>query len=162
MIILGVDPGTTRIGYGIIERVGGTLKYRASGILPIAPHQSENSRLPMIEREFEKLIAETSPDRMGIERLFFSKNQKTAMSVAQARGILVNVAMRRGIPVMERTPLQVKIAVTSDGNATKHAVAFMVRKLLALPKTLRLIDDATDALAVAISVANRLDDAAKQ
>jgi crossover junction endodeoxyribonuclease RuvC len=159
MIILGIDPGTARIGYGVIERTGGTLKHHASGILPIAPHLSENNRLPIIEREFEKLIIKAHPDRMGIERLFFSKNQKTAMSVAQARGVLVNAAMRRGIPIAERTPLQVKIAVTSDGKATKRAVAFMVRKLLALPKELRLIDDATDALAIAISVANHLDDA---
>ena len=154
MIILGVDPGTVRIGYGIVEQRGGRLSYVQSGLLKAPERLSENERLPLIESSFVKLLAAARPHRLGIERLFFAKNQKTALSVAQARGVLINAAVKQGISIFERTPLEVKIAVTSNGRASKEAVAFMVRRLLALPATYRPVDDVTDALAVAIAVAN--------
>jgi len=154
MIILGIDPGTTRIGYGIVERDKGKLTRKKSGLLYVPKGLSENNRLPAIEKSLRKLLIEQKPDRMCIERLFFAKNQKTAIAVAQARGILINTAVKQGIEIQEQTPLQVKIAVTSSGKASKDAVAIMVRKLLGIPETERLIDDITDALAAAIAGAN--------
>ena len=154
MTVLGIDPGTARIGYGIVEKREGKLRRTTSGLLDVPKGLSENNRLPAIEKSFERLLSEQKPDRMCIERLFFAKNQKTAISVAQARGVLVNTAVKRGIEIQEQTPLQIKIAVTSNGKASKENVATMVRKLLNIPETERLIDDITDALAAAIAGVN--------
>ena len=154
MIVLGIDPGTVRIGYGIIELQKGKLIRKINGLLDIPTGLTENNRLPVIEKSFKRLLLEQMPDRMSIERLFFAKNQKTAMSVAQARGVLLNTAIKQGIEIREQTPLQVKIAVTSNGRASKEEVATMVKKLLCIPKTERIIDDVTDALAIAIAGIN--------
>lgn len=149
MIILGIDPGTTRIGYGVIEKNGRALLYRNGGILPIS---EKTPRLIQIEKTIKKLILSVQPSCIGVEKLFFTKNQKTAMSVAEARGVIMNAALHTGLPVYEFTPSEIKKSVTGNGSARKEAVAKMVRWMLHIQKDApTLIDDVTDALAIAIT-----------
>ncbi len=151
MIILGIDPGTVRVGFGVVASEKGALTCIARGILPLPPVKGA-ARLRGIERELELLLSRYRPDHVGIERLFFAKNKKTALSVAEARGVLVNTVMKRGIPLVELTPNEVKMAVTGSGTASKQGVAKMVSLLLRVPVS-SLLDDATDALAIAIGAA---------
>lgn len=153
MIILGIDPGSTRIGYGLIESRGSGLRYLGSGLLPV-PGRTKADRLVGLERSLDALLKETAPKRVGIERLFFAKNKKTAFEVAEARGVIMATVTKHGVLVVEVSPGEVKSAVTGDGRASKSGVALMVARLLALPERRRL-DDETDALAVAIAVAGR-------
>ncbi len=152
MIILGIDPGTTRVGFGVIETKGGVFTHIKSGILPLPPAVG-SERLRNIARELGKLIDETRPEKIGVEKLFFSKNKKTALAVAEARGVIMHTILERGVPVCELTPNEVKVAVTSNGNASKDAVAKMVAAILRTSVS-HLLDDATDALAIAIASAN--------
>jgi crossover junction endodeoxyribonuclease RuvC len=150
MTILGIDPGSTRVGYGLIETRGGTLLHKESGLLVI-PGNTKAERLVGLGESLGALLTRTAPARVGIERLFMAKNKKTAIEVAQARGVIVETVTRHKIPIIEVSPGEVKCAVTGDGGALKAGVASMVARLLALPKERRL-DDVTDALAVAIAV----------
>lgn len=153
MIILGIDPGTVRVGFGVVASEKGVLSCVARGILPL-PSVEGSARLGGIERELELLLSHHRPDRVGIERLFFAKNKKTALAVAEARGVLVNTVVKRGIPLIELTPNEVKVAVTGSGTASKQGVAKMVSLLLRVPVS-SLLDDATDALAIAIGASQR-------
>lgn len=153
MIILGIDPGTTRVGYGLIK-TNGSLCHIASGILNIAQESDFGSRLISLEKGVQKLIEEYKPSAVGLERLFFAKNKKTAIAVAHARGVLLNTFSKQSIPVKELSPPEVKLAVTGNGAASKQAVEKMVGYILSLD-TADLIDDAVDALAIAIAVSNR-------
>lgn len=152
MIILGIDPGTTRIGYGVVQTQRGAIEHVRSGILTLPPAVS-SARLINIARELGKLLDEVRPEKVGVEKLFFSKNKKTALAVAEARGVILHTIAERGIPVLELTPNEVKVAVTSNGNASKAAVAKMVAAILHISVT-HLLDDATDALGIAIASAN--------
>jgi crossover junction endodeoxyribonuclease RuvC len=153
MIILGIDPGTVRVGFGVVASEKGVLACVARGILPLPPAEG-SARLSGIERELELLLSRHRPDRVGIERLFFAKNKKTALAVAEARGVLVNTILKHGIPLVELTPNEVKVAVTGSGTASKQGVAKMVSLLLRVPVS-SLLDDATDALAVAIGASQQ-------
>lgn len=148
--ILGIDPGTGLLGWGLIEKVEGKicpLKYgcvRTEANLPLP------DRLLKIYDSLCDIIIKNKPDCMAIEDLFFFKNQKTVMSVAQARGVAIICAKKHGLPVAEYTPLQVKQALTGYGRADKQQMQELVRitcKLKECPKP----DDAADALAVAIT-----------
>jgi crossover junction endodeoxyribonuclease RuvC len=150
MRVLGIDPGSTRAGYGVVDSRANTLTHVASGVLSVSG-ATQAERLVSLRRSLEELVAETHPERVGIERLFFSKNRKTAIEVAQARGVILEALAAHRIPVFELTPGQVKAAVTGDGAAAKDAVARMVHRILSLPSA-RLLDDTTDALAMAIAV----------
>jgi crossover junction endodeoxyribonuclease RuvC len=152
MRILGIDPGTTRIGYGIIRKENGKLLFEESGLLKVG-YKKQNSSLPMIESSFATLLKRTHPDRIAFEKIFFTKNKKTAIEVAHARGVLMNVALKTKIPIFEFTPPQIKLSVTGDGRATKEGVSKMVFKTLLLPQK-ALLDDITDALAVAITASS--------
>lgn len=154
MIVLGIDPGTTRIGYGVIEVSGNSLRHITSGILPLTTREMGAERLLEIGISLEQLLKRTNPEKVGIERLFFSKNKKTALAVAEARGVLVATIARNNIPLFELAPNEVKLAVTGNGNSKKTAVAKMVSLLLRLDVS-NLLDDATDALAIAIASANK-------
>lgn len=147
MIVLGIDPGTHRMGYGLIAKEGGRLSFLDAGILSVEA-KSHGEMLKEIKREIDKLILKFSPDLLAIERLYFSNNQKTAFSVAEARGIILLSAMERGVKVVEYTPSAVKMGLTGYGAADKQAVFKMV--CLTLGMTGKLIDDASDALALAI------------
>ena len=150
MIILGVDPGTTRVGYGVIKKEGSSLTHLSSGLLAIPPAANAPERLLFLQISFKKLLTEIRPTCAGVEKLFFLKNKKTALSVAQARGVLIVALAYAHIPFVELAPSEVKLAVTGDGRATKEGVAKMVSYFLKLPQEKR-IDDITDALAIAIA-----------
>lgn len=145
---LGVDPGTRRIGYGLVRRDGNGLTFVAAGILKIKS-ADDISALEETKKETDALIKKYRPDVVGVERLFFAKNQKTAIAVAQARGVILLSAREQKIPIKEYAPNEVKLGVTGYGFADKAAVLKMVR--LTLKKhDLAVIDDASDALALAI------------
>lgn len=153
MVALGIDPGTRRVGFGVVRSEGGELAFVAAGILPIKS-TDDASALDEIKCEIGKLIKKYKPASFGIEKLYFAKNQKTAIAVAQARGVILLVAQEAGIPIKEYTPNEVKLGVTGYGFADKKAVLKMVRLTLGKPD-LAVIDDASDALAVAIMASSR-------
>ena len=154
MIVLGIDPGTAALGYGIVERTGGRLRAIDDGCLVTSPDLSLPERLLAIHRHVVELIELHAPDLVAVERLFFSRNAQTAFAVGQARGVVLLACEQAGIPVREATPNEVKTAVAGYGAADKEQVARMVALVLELqaPPT---PDDAADALAVAVCVANR-------
>lgn len=159
VVALGIDPGTRRVGYGVIKAEGGSLVFVAAGILSVnsSAHGSatdDAAALASIRGETKRLIKKYRPSSMGIERLFFSKNRKTAMAVAQARGAVLIAAQEESIPVKEYGPNEVKLGVTGYGSADKKAVLKMVRLMLG-KHDLKVIDDASDALALAIMASGK-------
>ena len=151
MISLGIDPGTASLGYGFVrEHVDGSLEALRYGVIRTRSDTAMPERLFKIYRELAELIAEFQPDRAGVEELFFARNVTNAMTVAQARGVVLLSLQSAGIPMAEYKPNMVKQAVTGYGGADKAQMQEMVRLLLRLdaaPKP----DDAADALAVAIT-----------
>jgi crossover junction endodeoxyribonuclease RuvC len=154
MIILGIDPGTAQVGYGIIKKQS-ELKAVDYGCIKTSPSFSTAERLKQTHQEITKLIKKHKPNIIAIEDIFFFKNLKTAIKVSQARGVALLTASQMKIKVAEYTPLQVKQAVTSYGRADKAQVQKMVKILLKL-KEIPKPDDAADALAVAICCAHSL------
>jgi crossover junction endodeoxyribonuclease RuvC len=153
MVILGIDPGTTRIGYGVIRKENGKLKHLESGLIKLPPLNHEK-RLMSIEEGLGKIIEKFKPYRAGVEKLFFAKNRKTALQVAEARGVILNAVIKKNVSVFEVGPNEVKLAVTGDGRASKESVAKMVNYFLKIePK--KMVDDVSDALAVAITISNK-------
>jgi len=148
MKILGIDPGSTRVGYGLIKKEKGGLKFIGAGLLKISS-QDKGERLLELEKSFSRLLKKEKPDLMVLEKLYFVKNMKTALEVAQSRGVLTLVAIKYKIPLLEYTPLQIKQGVTGYGLADKKSVARMVAKILKIKK-INQCDDASDALAAAI------------
>ncbi|HEX7222776.1 MAG TPA: crossover junction endodeoxyribonuclease RuvC [Candidatus Limnocylindrales bacterium] len=155
MIILGIDPGTAALGYGIIERKGGRLRAIDYGCLETSPDTAMPERLLAIHSIVDELLDVHQPAVVGVERLFFSKNAQTAMAVGQARGIVLLAAAQHGRPVREATPNEVKSAIAGYGAADKQQVQRMVQLVLGMSELPRP-DDAADALAIAVCVANRL------
>ena len=149
MRVLGIDPGTAITGYGVVEEVQGELKPLAFGVVRTPAGQSLPMRLQSIYRALRKLATDWKPAAAAVEELFFSSNVRTAMSVGQARGVVLLALADAGLAVAEYTPLTVKQAVTGYGNADKAQMQEMVRLLLGLAEVPRP-DDAADALAVAI------------
>jgi crossover junction endodeoxyribonuclease RuvC len=154
MIVLGIDPGTAALGYGIVERVGGRLRAIDVGCLETSPDLTLGMRLKAIYECVSELIELHAPTLVGVERLFFTKNVQTAIAVSHARGVVLLAAAQHGVEVREATPNEVKSAVAGYGSADKEQVGRMVATILGLP-TVPKPDDAADALAVAICVANR-------
>jgi crossover junction endodeoxyribonuclease RuvC len=153
VIILGIDPGTAALGYGIIEQEGATMRALDHGCLVTSPDSSLPERLLSIHRLVADLIALHRPELVGVERLFFSRNAQTAFGVGQARGVVLLACAEAGAVVREATPNQVKVAVAGHGAADKEQVQRMVQVVLGMT-VLPRPDDAADALAVAICVAN--------
>jgi len=149
MRVLGFDPGTATTGYGVVEGKGTRLRHIAHGAIRTPPDHHFAKRLSTIFDEATALIDAYAPDAVAIEKLFFSKNVTTGITVAQARGVLALAAQRAGLPIGEFGPLEVKNAVVGYGKAEKHQVQEMVRILLNL-ETRPKPDDAADALALAI------------
>lgn len=147
-VALGIDPGTRRVGYGLVRREGNELIYLAAGILKIEG-VDDASALEETKVGTGALIKKYRPDALGVEKLFFAKNQKTAMAVAQARGAILLAAQEAGILIKEYAPNEVKLGIAGYGFADKKAVFKMVRLTLKKPD-LAVIDDASDALALAI------------
>ncbi len=153
MIVLGIDPGTAALGWGLVERTGGSLRLVDVGCLETSPEQGLPDRLLLIYRHLETLIERHRPDIVAVERLFFSRNAQTAFAVGQARGVVLLAAAAASTTVREATPSEVKLAVTGSGTADKKQVGAMVAVCLGLAQAPRP-DDAADALAVAIWAAN--------
>jgi len=154
VIVLGIDPGTAALGYGIIERTGSRLRAVDHGVLTTSADLGLEQRLLALHRGVAELIGLHAPALVGVERLFFSRNAQTAFGVGQARGAVLLACAQAGAPVREATPNEVKVAVAGYGAADKEQVQRMVRVVLEMPE-LPTPDDAADALAVAICVANR-------
>jgi crossover junction endodeoxyribonuclease RuvC len=150
MIILGVDPGIGRCGWGVIETVAGKSKVIDYGCIETTPNGKIEERLVIISSEINNFIKKYNPDYLSIEELFFGSNSKTALTVGQARGVILLSAGENKIPTAVYTPLQVKIALTGYGRADKNQIAQMVKLLLKLP-SIPKIDDITDALAIALT-----------
>jgi crossover junction endodeoxyribonuclease RuvC len=146
--ILGIDPGTARLGYGIIDAGDG---YAAVdfGTIETSAKDTMAQRLLQLHQALTHLIATHAPEAMAIEQLFFSRNVTTAISVGQARGVAMLAAAQAGLPVTEYTPAEVKQAISGYGNADKQQVQFMVQLLLELDAVPHP-DDAADALAIAL------------
>lgn len=149
LTILGIDPGTAITGWGIINEEKKKPKLKAFGCIETSKLRTDVERLREIAVDVRALIRRYRPDEVAIEELFFFKNVKTAVKVAQARGVLMLTASELKVPLFEYTPLQVKQAVTGYGRADKKQVQHMVKCLLGLP-TIPKPDDAADALAIAI------------
>lgn len=147
--VLGVDPGLTRCGIGVVDGVAGRATLVAVDVIRTPADADIAQRLLAIERDVEAWIDKHSPDVVAVERVFSQHNVRTVMGTAQASAIAVAAAARRGLPVALHTPSEVKAAVTGQGRAGKEQVAFMVRRLLNAPQ-LAGPPDATDALALAI------------
>lgn len=150
MRILGIDPGTGILGFGVIEIVKTKPVLVDAGVIRTPVHEDDAVRLLTIYDELTDIIAQTKPDMMSVEKLFFARNVTTAMTVAQARGVVLLTAMQNKLPIYEYTPLQIKQAITGYGKADKRQIQEMVRVLLGLegiPKP----DDAADALAAALT-----------
>jgi crossover junction endodeoxyribonuclease RuvC len=155
VIILGIDPGTAALGYGIVEQTGGRLREVDHGCLTTSPDLSLGERLLAIHGLVSDLIALHEPAVVAVERLFFSRNAQTAMAVGHARGVVLLAAAEHGRPVREATPNEVKVAVTGYGAADKEQVQRMVQVVLGMA-TRPTPDDAADALAIAVCIANRV------
>ena len=149
MRILGIDPGYAIVGYGVIEFSGGRYYAVDHGAITTDADTPFPLRLQQIYNGLISVIIKNDPDEMSIERLYFQNNQKTAIDVAQARGVILLAAMNNNIPISEYTPLQVKTAVTGFGQAHKQQVMEMTRRLLKL-ESVPKPDDTADALAIAI------------
>lgn len=149
MIILGIDPGYAIVGIGLIEYKGNKFRVLEYNAITTPAGMATVERLKKIYTEITSYLIKYDPDAIAIEELFFNSNQKTAINVAQARGVLLVACANANIPIYEYTPLQVKQAVTGYGRAEKKQIQQMVKTLLnlnAIPKP----DDAADALAIAI------------
>jgi len=153
VIVLGIDPGTAALGYGLVERKGGSLRAIDYGCLTTSPDAPLPDRLHQIHALVTELIETHTPDLLGVERLFFSRNAQSAFGVGQARGVVLLAAAQAGIPVREATPNEIKLGVTGYGNADKEQVGRMVTVILELPEV-PTPDDTADALACAICIAN--------
>jgi crossover junction endodeoxyribonuclease RuvC len=153
VIVLGIDPGTAALGYGVVERTGTHLRAVDFGCITTSPDMSLPERLLIIHAAITEVIATHQPDVMGVERLFFSKNAQTAFGVGQARGVVLLAAAQAGIAVREATPNEIKLAVTGYGAADKEQVGRMVAVILGLD-AVPTPDDTADALACAIATAN--------
>lgn len=149
MIILGIDPGFASLGYGVICADKTSVRVLNYGVIKSAANLSMHERLYIIYKKISALIKKIKPDLAAVEELFFYKNQKTALLVSQARGVILLALHQAKIPISEFTPLEVKQALTSYGRADKRQMQKMLQLRLALKK-LPTPDDAADALAIAL------------
>ena len=148
MIVLGIDPGSRRIGYGLVEKNGSALKFLAAGILKIENQNGWHAMLD-VKNELGKIINKFHPETLAIEKLFFAKNRKTALDVAHTRGVIILAALENNLQIKEYAPNEIKAGITGYGMADKKAVLKMVKLFLKQPD-MKIIDDASDALAIAI------------
>lgn len=150
MRILGIDPGTGILGFGVIDVTpAGKVKIVDGGVIRTPVKQADSLRLDTIYTELTEIISTHKPDIMSVEKLFFSQNVTTAMSVAQARGVVLLCGVQNNLTLFEYTPQQIKQAITGYGKADKKQMQEMVRVILGL-KEIPKPDDAADALAAAI------------
>ena len=149
MLILGIDPGYAIVGWGVIRYERGKFIPVDFGAITTPAGMPFNRRLEILYDELTDLLTRHTPDSVAVEKLYFQTNAKTAIDVAQARGVTMLALQKKGVPVFEYTPLQVKSAVTGFGQAQKPQVMEMTKRLLRL-KAVPKPDDTADALAIAI------------
>lgn len=149
MVIMGIDPGLSATGFGVVEADGKSLRPLDFGGISTPPGAEMSERLGMIFSEMEELLRRFRPEVMAVERLFFSSNARSAMLVGEALGVILLAAQRAGVEVREYTPLQVKQALVGHGRAAKQQVGYMVRAILGIEGELPS-SHAADALALAI------------
>lgn len=149
MRILGIDPGTGITGFGVIEASRSEYTLVDAGVIRTEPNSPQAGRLKIIYENLQEIIDEHRPEVVSVEKLFFAQNVTTAISVSQARGVVLLTAVNAGAEVAEYTPLQIKQALTGYGRASKSQIQEMVRVLLKL-KSVPKPDDCADALAAAI------------
>lgn len=156
MTILGIDPGTATTGFGIIKQEKNKTEFRILeyGIISTDKKFSDSKRLSILGGDLESLIKKYRPDAVGVEKLFFTTNQKTAMTVSQARGVVLYTSEKHHLPILEFTPLQVKNFICGYGKADKKQIQYVVQKTFGLKKIPKP-DDAADALAIALCTAHR-------
>lgn len=149
MRILGIDPGTGILGFGVVDVERSNTTFVDAGVVRTPVNQEDSERLFTIYHDLEQIIDEHKPDVMAVEKLFFIRNITTAMSVSQARGVVLLLGKQKKLQLYEYTPLQIKQAVTGYGKADKKQIQEMVKIILKLPQIPKP-DDAADALAAAI------------
>lgn len=149
MRILGIDPGIATMGYGVIDKIGNSLKHITHGVITTKKDLTLSERIFQLYTELTQIIKDYEPNTMAVEELFFSKNTKTAIAVAQARGCILLVGEQFSLKPAPYNPLQIKSSICGYGKAEKKQVQYMVHKLLNLEKIPRP-DDAADALGIAI------------
>jgi len=147
--VLGIDPGVSRCGYGVVTRNGSTMSALAFGVLRTEPRDPLPSRLAALAADFDALIGEVGPSALAVERVLFQTNVRTAISVGQASGLALAAAAHAGIPVVHYSPNEVKLGIVGHGGADKAQVQMMVMRLLGLAEPPRPAD-AADALALAV------------
>lgn len=150
MRILGIDPGTGILGFGVIDIQHGKPQLVDAGVIRTPAHEDDAVRLQTIFDELTDIIVQTKPTHMAVEKLFFARNVTTAMTVAQARGVVLLAGKQADLELFEYTPLQIKMAITGYGRADKKQMQEMVRlhlNLAEVPKP----DDCADALAAALT-----------
>lgn len=154
MVFLGIDPGTATTGYGIIKTGKRPEEFELLdfGVISTKKGLPDAERLEILAQDLKDLIKQYRPAAAGVERLFFDHNQKTVMTVAQARGVALLVAQQQNLAILEFTPMQVKNFICGYGKAEKKQVQYIVQKTFKL-KTLPKPDDAADALAIALCAA---------
>lgn len=149
MIILGIDPGTATTGFGIVKTHNNNQTIIDFGVISTDKKLSDAQRLKILGDDLAELIKKYKPDAVGVEKLFFTTNQKTVMTVSQARGVVLYLAQTYNLPIFEFTPLQVKNFICGYGKADKKQVQFVIKKIFSLKQTPKP-DDAADALAIAL------------
>lgn len=155
MRILGIDPGIAIVGYGIVDKEGNRYKTVAYDAVTTRAHTPLEQRLEKVYNGVDEIIKAYKPDVMSIEELFFNNNAKTALTVGQARGVIILAAVKNGIPIYEYTPLQVKQALTGYGRASKSQIQQMMKSMLGLTEIPKP-DDVADALAIAVCHGNSI------
>ena len=148
-IILGIDPGTLLMGYGIIEITGNSICMKEMSVLKLSGKKDNYIRLQLIHKKVEELIKKHQPHEFAIEAPFFGKNVQSMLKLGRAQGVAIAAAISAGLPVTEYSPKKVKQSITGNGNADKDQVWKMLQRMLAL-KEIPQYYDATDALAVAV------------
>lgn len=149
-LVLGIDPGNARCGWGLVREEGGCLSLVACGCVETPKEAAAGERLASVYEGIRRVISEYEPDCLAMEKLFFNRNITSAIAVAEARGVVLLAANQASLPVFEYTPLEIKETVTGDGKAKKNEVGQMVVLTLGLKKK-PTPDDTADAVAVAIT-----------
>lgn len=147
--VLGIDPGSLRTGWGIVEFAGTQMRHVGSGIIDLRAHREAPRKLAALVDELDALVRTHSPNAVGIEKVFHGKNAKSALTLGQARGAALSVVGRYELTCLELAPSQVKVNVTGHGSADKDQVMAMVQRLLNM--TVMTTHDESDALALAIA-----------
>ncbi|HEY4716454.1 MAG TPA: crossover junction endodeoxyribonuclease RuvC [bacterium] len=155
--VIGVDPGTSVAGWGVLEKNGGDARYVKSGKITLDSSLKIPNRLHSLFENLKKVIEQQRPTALAVETAFYSKNIQSTMRLGEARGVILLCSELSGIKAYEYTPAKIKLSVTGNGNASKEQIQSMVRRLLRIPDIIK--GDEADALAIALChvYANRLD-----